>query len=268
MKKADFHNHSTVSDGSHTIDEIVEMALKKGLDAIAITDHDTVSHLSKIPKRTDIYVAGGAEISAFDKRHGYKAHILAYRIEKPEVLEQAVKPTLEARDKNCRRQIAILQEHGYQFDFDAMKKADGIYIYKQHIMEYLVRTGQAEEMFGEFYQKIFKNKGICDFDIEYPSPFAAVEAIKAAGGLAVLAHSGRQQNFALIPELVECGLDGLEYSHPANSLEDKKIIKDYAKRFGLFLTGGSDSHGDFENGSAKVGEYLSEESGIKAICGL
>lgn len=53
----------------------------------------------------------------------------------------------------------------------------------------------------------------------------------------MLAHSGQQQNFALIPKLVRSGLAGLELNHPANSEKDKKIISEYAERYGLFLTG-------------------------------
>jgi predicted metal-dependent phosphoesterase TrpH len=68
-------------------------------------------------------------------------------------------------------------------------------------------------MFGGFYQKAFKQGGICDFDVEYADVIEAVEAIKSAGGLAILAHPGQQKNFWLIPELVKAGLDGLELNH-------------------------------------------------------
>lgn len=268
MIRADLHNHSTVSDGSNSMEDIVQLAVDHGLDAIAITDHDTVSHLSKLPVRSDIKVIGGVEISAYEKHKGYRVHILAYNIKKPEVLAEAVRPTLEARHKNCLKQIHILEKNGYKFDLDDMRKADGRYIYKQHIMEYLVRTGQVKDkLFGEFYRKTFKNHGICDFDINYPDPFHMVSAVVEAGGLPVLAHSGQQQNFQLIPELEKCGLRGLEYNHPANSEKDKEIIRKYANVYELFLTGGSDSHGDFEKNSASVGDYLAEESGIHAIFG-
>lgn len=267
MIKADLHNHSTVSDGSSTMEEIVEEAVKKGLTAIAITDHDTVSHLTRLPKRSGIIVTGGVEVSAYDRHLNCKVHLLAYNLQHPEILEQVTQLTLEARNRNCLKQIQRLKKAGYHFELEDMKKADGTYIYKQHIMEYLVRTGQVEEPFGGFYQSTFKNKGICDFDISYPDPFTIVRAIVEAGGLPVLAHSGQQQNFNLIPALTQAGLKGLEYNHPANSTKDKEIIKKYASLYGLFLTGGSDSHGDFEKESAKVGDYLSEQSGIDAIFG-
>ena len=93
----------------------------------------------------------------------------------------------------------------------------------------------------------------------------AVRAVKDAGGMAVLAHSGQQQNFSLIKGLVEQGLDGLELNHHANSLKDKEIIRKYASDYHLFLTGGSDCHGAYEKNSPGVGDYLAEESGVNAI---
>ena len=263
--RADLHIHSTVSDGSFDREQITEYAIKKGLDVIAFTDHDTVAHINDLPVSDGIKVLGGIEISAFDKALNCKVHVLGYDIKKPEILEKAVAPTLLARHENCMKQIEILKKNGFQIDLAQIHRADGSYIYKQHIMDYLVKTRQVEDMFGEFYQKIFKHGGICDFDIEYPDPEKMVEAVCDAGGLAVLAHSGQQQNFSLIPKLAECGLKGLEYNHPANSAKDKEIIKKYAKEYHLFLTGGSDFHGAFENKSADIGEYLSEESGITAI---
>ncbi len=267
MIKADMHIHSTISDGSYTMEEIVAMAEAKGLHAIAITDHDTFSHAAKLPKSDKVKVQAGVEVSAFDYNKNFRVHILGFGIKNPEILERAVGPTLEARHNNSLRQIEILRQHGYDIDIEQMAKADGKYIYKQHIMDWLLHHGKVEELFGEFYYSTFKNNGICHFDIEYISPLAAVRAVKDAGGYAVLAHSGQQQNFELIPGLVEAGLDGLELNHHANSDKDKVIIREYADKYNLFLTGGSDCHGRYEAGSPEVGDYLAEQSGAEAVFG-
>ncbi len=266
MKKADLHTHSRVSDGSFTIRELAEEAAKNGLDAIAVTDHDTLSHLSQIPEDLPVPVIGGIEISAMDYESGQKAHILGYHIKDTPMVEQFVRPLLVARNQNTLRQVEILRQNGYQIDLDKLCKADGKYLYKQHVMEYLVETGQAPDMFGSFYQKVFKNKGICAFDITYLNPFEAVRVIREAGGLAVLAHSGQQKNFSLIPSLVDCGLNGLELRHPSHTAMDREVIREYAERFHLFLTGGSDFHGKYEPDAPKIGDFLAEESGAEAIC--
>ncbi|MDD3252923.1 MAG: PHP domain-containing protein [Lachnospiraceae bacterium] len=266
MVKADLHIHSTVSDGSDTIEEIIEQAKQKGLDVIAITDHDTLSHLAQIPADPGIRVMGGIEISAVHKETNTRTHILGYNISKPEVITALTQPVLEARNQNSEKQAAILAAHGYHIDMDKLARADGKYLYKQHIMDYLVSTGQAPDMFGEFYHKIFKNGGICAIDIEYIDVFDAVKAIKEAGGMAVLAHPGQQQNFWLVPELVPLGLDGLELNHHANSGQDKEKIKEIAAEYGLFMTGGSDYHGKYEPQPFGIGDFLSDESGVRAVC--
>jgi len=264
--KADLHIHSSVSDGSDTIGQIIDIAIKKGLDAIAITDHDTLSHLCQIPSRADIRVIGGIEISAVHRETNTRAHVLGYNIKKPEIVTALTEPLLKARGKNSEKQAKILIRHGYHIDPYQLPRADGKYLYKQHIMDWLVTTGQVPDMFGAFYQNTFKQGGICAFDIEYINVFEAVEAIKEAGGLAVLAHPGQQQNFWLITELKQIGLGGLELNHHSHSERDKEIIRDYANQYGLFLTGGSDYHGKYEPQPFGIGDYLSDESGVKAIC--
>ena len=264
--KADLHIHSTVSDGSDTIMQIIAGAKKKGLDAIAITDHDTLAHWQEIPEDMGIRIVTGVEISALHLETKTKAHILAYRIKKPDLLTELLQRTLVARNRNSEKQIEKLLQQGFRISKDKIARADGMFIYKQHIMEWLVSTGQVPDMFGAFYKKTFKNGGFCDFDICYPDVFDIVKTVKNAGGLAVLAHPGQQKNFYLIPKLVKNGLDGLEINHPTHTEKDMLTIHDYAKEYGLFLTGGSDYHGRYEDKSADIGDYLSVASGVRAIC--
>ena len=267
MIRADCHMHSTVSDGSFSIAQLIERARQNGLDAIAITDHDTLSQRSQIPETEGLRVLAGIEISAYDYENDFRVHMLGYGIQKPEITERMVHPTLEARHANSLKQIEILNQHGYEIDVARLHRADGKYIYKQHIMDDLVQRGKAPDMFGKFYQTVFKHGGICDFDIRYPSPLEALRAIKDAGGMAVLAHSGQQQNFCIIPELAAAGLDGLELNHHANHEKDHAIIRQHAFEYDLFLTGGSDFHGRYEGVSVDIGDYLAEPSGIRAILG-
>jgi len=202
--KADLHIHSTVSDGSDDIRQLIGIALKKGLDAIAITDHDTLSHLTQISAfhGEDVIVIGGIEMSAVHLKSNTRAHILGYNIQKPEIVTALTQPILESRNRNSEKQAEILDRLGYKIDIAKLARADGKYLYKQHIMDWLVTTGQVPDMFGDFYNTMFKNGGICAFDIEYMDVFDAVKTVKEAGGLTVLAHPGQQQNFLLIPEPV------------------------------------------------------------------
>ncbi|MCL1808396.1 MAG: PHP domain-containing protein [Clostridiales bacterium] len=264
--KADLHVHSVFSDGSCTIPQLIGLAKEKGLDAIAVTDHDTIEHLPQIPAVEGILTLGGVEISAQHRKTGIKAHILGYNLKRPETIAALTQPLLEARSRNSEKQADILRKNGYNIDMSRIARAGGKYLYKQHIMEWLVATGQVHELFGQFYEETFKNGGPCAFDVEYINVFDAVKAVKEAGGLAVLAHPGEQQNFCFIPELAKTGLDGLELNHPKNSEGDREIIRSLAREHGLFLTGGSDCHGKYATRPVQVGECLSDESGALVIC--
>ena len=264
--KADLHIHSTVSDGSDTVEQIIDIAKTKGLNAIAITDHDTLSHLSKIPADADIKVIGGVEISAVHRNTNTKTHVLGYNIQKPVIVDTLTRLLLEARNRNSEKQAKFLTQIGFQIDMDKLARADGKYLYKQHIMDHLVTTGQVPDMFGDFYKKTFKQGGICAFDIEYIDVFDAVKAVKEAGGLAVLAHPGQQQNYWLIPELLKLKLDGLELNHHTHTDKDRETIRNLADQYGLFMTGGSDYHGRYEPQPFGIGDFLSDESGVNALC--
>lgn len=265
MTRADLHIHSTVSDGGDTLAELAEIAVRKGLGMIAVTDHDTVAHLTRLPRDPRVRVLGGVEISAIDPGTGVKAHVLAYALRDPAPVEALVAPIRERRHQNSLRQVELLRQHGLTVDTAQMAMADGRYLYKQHIMEYLVRTGQADAMFGRFYRSVFKGGGYCDFDIQYADVAEAVFAVHRAGGLAVLAHPGQQQNFYLLGSLP---FDGVEYNHMANGPEDREAIMECVRDSAhpLFLTGGSDSHGRYNDVPVEMGDYLSMESGVRALC--
>ena len=265
--KTDLHIHSTFSDGSDSIEELIALAQQRGLDAIAITDHDTVAHIDYLNSRAELpmKVLAGVELSAIHRPTSTRAHILGYHLAHPEVITELAQPLLEARNANSEKQLECLVQLGYSIDVDKLARADGKYLYKQHIMDWLVSTGQAADMFGSFYHKTFKQGGPCDFDIEYIDVYDAVRAIKEAGGLAVLAHPGKQHNFWLIAELAKVGLDGVELNHHSHSEHDQEVIQLYAEQQGLFLTGGSDHHGRFEPQPFGVGDFLSHPSGVRAL---
>lgn len=261
--KADLHIHSGISDGSFTRLEIIELAKKKGLSHIAFSDHDCTDGFEEcavLSQRFGVKIIPAIEISAYDFKTGRKAHILGYDYKDPAPLKRLCEPILKKRNENCLKQIAVLADMGYKITADDVRKFSGRTIYKQHILKYLYDSKQSTELFGEVYKSVFKNGGRCDFDIVYCDAADAVKAVKQSGGLAVLAHSGQQQNFDIVPELVKAGLDGLELNHPSNGADDMQKITELADRYGLFTTGGSDFHGEYEQQARSVGDFLSPEN--------
>ena len=263
MYLADLHVHSSVSDCSMDAESILKEAKNAGVTHLAFTDHDTTDLAQEhvdLAARYGICAVTGVEMSAYDYKEDRKVHILGYAYTKTKYIEQIGPETLKKRTGTCLKQIGILNELGYHVPTEEVKKLAGKCIYKQHILDSLVRTGQSETLFGDIYQNVFKNGGPCDFDIRYPDAEDCVRAIKADGGFAVLAHPGQMGNYGAIHRLAEAGLDGIECNHPSHSASDRKRVEEFAKSESLFLTGGSDFHGRYERIRSSLGQYPAPES--------
>ena len=169
------------------------------------------------------------------------------------------------RHGNSLRKIEILRELGYKITEEDVRRYAGKYIYKQHILKYLVDSGQEDELFGKVYYTLFKQNGPCDFDITYVDAVEAVQAINADGGKAVLAHPGQQDNFSMIPQLKEAGLWGIELLHPMHNQADREKVLAEAERFGLYCTGGSDYHGTYTKTIHELGHYSPAEATVRLL---
>lgn len=261
--KADLHVHSVQSDGSLTRAGILGQAAALGITHLAFSEHDDTRFYPEaeaLGRRFGVKVLRAVELSACDPQTGVKAHVLGYLFRSTAAIEAVCAPVLRRRHANCLWQIEVLRGLGYRIEpQDVLPYARGGTLYKQHIYHYLLDSGQSEALFGEVSRRVFRNGGPCDRQIDYPDARQAVAAIRADGGYAVLAHPGQQQNFGLVPALVDAGLAGLELWHPSNSEADRARIRELAARHGLFCTGGSDFHGAYEAGRDRLGAFLAPE---------
>jgi fructose-1,6-bisphosphatase/inositol monophosphatase family enzyme/predicted metal-dependent phosphoesterase TrpH len=258
----DLHVHTNVSDGAYDIDKTLKMAQQSGITHIAITNHDTVAQLVggvAIGVKLGIEVIPGIEISAKDPETGKPVHILGYNFSLGAThIKRLCYPTLRKQQEKSLWQIDTLINHGYKIDKMAINiKRKGRTIYKQHIMEELILEGYTDKIYSELYEKLFKGQGICvgHGDIDYPEADQVVKAIRADGGIAVLAHPGAQDSLHLIKPLVEAGLNGIELVHSKNSDEVKEKIIELAQQYNLLVTGGSDFHGKYDM-VQEFGSYL------------
>lgn len=263
--KGDLHVHTDISDSSYNIEETLTMAKENDVTHIGITNHDTVRGLKEaidIGKSMGIKVIPGIEISAYDFINNRKVHILGYNFNlNGENIRKICDPILEKRDKNSRWQIETILENGYELDLDYIKEksSSSNVIYKQHIMAALIKGNYTDKIYSDLYRKLFKNNGICAKDIEYIDVFKAVEAIKADGGIAVLAHPGQLNSYDIIPSLVSKGLDGIEINHHSHSKEEVKKVKEINGIYNLILTGGTDFHGQYGDKPLKLGDIVCPE---------
>ena len=138
-------------------------------------------------------------------------------------------------------------EAGYEVDVERALELGraSTCLYKQHLMAALTSEPYPSAGYRTLCRSLFKNGGICDRDIDYVDARDAVRAVVEDGGLAVLAHPGQLDSYDLLPNLVECGLGGIERFHPDHTLADHARCAELAVRHRLVCTSGSDYHGRF-----------------------
>ncbi|MFP3998749.1 MAG: PHP domain-containing protein [Desulfobacterales bacterium] len=261
----DLHIHSSASDGSLHPEQILNHAVKYGLAAISITDHDTVEGaaaalLHGIPKNLDFLT--GVEISA-EFPPGYDTsgsiHILGYGIDvNSPALQRMLKKQQHARNSRTPQIIEKLNSLGIRVTLEQISAEAGKdEIARPHIAAHLVRKGYAADIDDAFDRYLAKGKPAYVDKFRIPAE-DAVAAIKNAGGIAVLAHPGllpetvgsRLEKF--IASLAAKGLGGIEAYYPGHNQEQTAMYERLAEKFGLLVTGGTDFHGDI-NSEIKMG---------------
>lgn len=246
--KADLHMHSTWSDGSMKVKEIVKTAKRAGLSVISITDHDSLQGQSEVKKYGEKYgveIIPGLEISSYNPKTGRKVHILGYHIQQEDMVNKRLYPFLQERHQATMKALHIIMEKGYPIEEDDVtcRVGCGDIMYRQHIMHALMERGYTNSIYGELYQHLFGKDGIAKVTSSYIPVKEAVGLVLEAGGIPVLAHPFQYDSFDLLPELKSYGLQGVEYKHHTQTKERENKVLQAAKELELFVTGGSDCHG-------------------------
>ena len=231
------------------IDDLLVLAKRSGVTTIAITDHDCLAGTVRakiIGERYGITVIPAVELSCTDEKRGSKAHLLCYYPDKPERLEGLCRRNSVLRKTNNRLMaLKVAQRFPVTSDFIVKCASGSTNLYKQHIMRALLEAGYTTTIYGELYDKLFGTpapEGVL-IPTSYPTPQETLEEIHAAGGIAVLAHPGQFDNFELLEELIELGLDGVEAVYQANLPLETPMHLRLARAAGLAVTAGSDFHG-------------------------
>lgn len=256
----DLHIHSTMSDGTMSPSEIVDLAHKKGLSCIALTDHDTVAGNQEAKERgaaVGLDVISGLELSvSFEESN---LHLLGYLIDSDNIsLLKALDKIQLARDTRNSEIINILNTNGIPITEKELQKVSGAgQAGRPHIAKILLEKKVVRSM-DEAFDKYLGRDGVA-----YVSRFvldleSAVEVIHQAGGLAVVAHpyhllKDDTTSGEILTCLKELGVDGIEAYYPTHSRKFRKQLVKLAEKHGLLLTGGSDYHGTIRRGTTLAG---------------
>jgi predicted metal-dependent phosphoesterase TrpH len=256
MGYVDFHLHTTASDGVLSPSEIVRYAKAKGLQAIAITDHDTIEGCEEgltEGKRIDFEVIPGIEISA--EHSPGSMHILGFFLDiHHHLLNERLEYLQKARAERNPKIVEKLNRLGIDITFEEVLKASGGgQVGRPHFANVLLEKKYVRS-FQEAFDRFLRKGAPAYVDKFRFTSKEALHFIKEAKGVAVLAHPntlgmiGISELEKLIQQLVEEGLKGMEVYYPEHSTLDVARYKSLAERYGLLLTGGTDYHGIEKNG--------------------
>ena len=256
----DLHIHSTASDGTLTPSEIIELADRLKLRAISITDHDTLDGSRQAIARGIPDTLGfltGVEIStrrpAFFPGKG-SCHILGYRIDlENRALNKTLQKLQAARKDRNPRILERLKNLGMPLSMEEVKTAAGPkgQVGRPHIAQVLLDKKFVPTFNAAFdkYLATGKPAYVDKYRVDCPR---AIELIREAGGIPVLAHpvllgtpEGRLDDH-MIRSLKEMGLMGIEVFYPEHSPALREHYLALADRHGLLVTGGTDFHGEFK----------------------
>ena len=246
MGRVDLHVHSTASDGECAPADVVHRAHDAGLDAIALTDHDTVGGLESAAAGSvdlGVRVVAGCEFSV--SSDWGEMHLLAYflPIDHPEL--GAFLQLQRAR--RAARGIKMVERlNGVGVDVtedEVLSEAAGATLGRPHVARALVRRGTVEDV-REAFRKYLGRSRPAFVPKQLPTLAEVVSFVRRLGGVSCAAHLGSQANKRAVKILKSYGVDALEILHPAHDDATVKRLDSWARTFGLLRTGGSDWHGD------------------------
>ena len=243
MYRADLHCHSTCSDGTSTPSEILHLAKEKGLNGIAITDHDTLDaytkDLFKKAESIGIKLFVGVEFSTRYK--GYPVHLLGYDLQKtPEILAFC-EMHQERRQSRNRAILEKLKRLSIVIDEKELGSPKDRTIGRPHIAEILLKKGLVSSIQEAFDSYIGEGKP-CFEPGDSVTPEETIQKIHKAGGKAFIAHPHLVRKGSVLNALLEMPFDGIECYYGRFHNHEQRWLK-LAEEKGWLVSGGSDFHG-------------------------
>ncbi|MFP5333032.1 MAG: PHP domain-containing protein [Acidimicrobiia bacterium] len=250
----DLHTHSTTSDGSLTPTELVELAWELRLEAVALTDHDTldgIDEASRAADRVGIELIPGVELSLDWDRGGMHMLVL-WLTPGTGPLQDRLAELQAARNSRNARIVDRLNELGLEISLAEVEAeaGDGS-VGRPHFAAVMVRKGYVPDIRTAFDEYLANGRPA--YMPRYRlAPEEAIGLARRSGGVPILAHAhtlgldNRGEVEALLERLVGAGLVGIECHYGSYDADERAGYVAMARRFGLLPAGGSDFHGSYK----------------------
>lgn len=253
----DLHCHTTCSDGTLTPTELVRAAVRAGVSALAITDHDTLSGWNEAideaqccanasAKPYNLEIVPGVELSTV--HNDRSLHILGFYPD-ADKLSVPLAERLEGRKRRARQIVVNLEALGYPISLPEL--GEGMAPGRPHIATALVKAGHVKSS-REAFDRFLGDDQPAYVHYEKFSIAEGITLLRNCGAVPVWAHpylfrGGEVED--VLEELVDAGLIGVEVYHPSHTSKERKNLEHLCDRYGLLRTGGSDYHGPSTDGS-------------------
>lgn len=265
--KLDLHIHTTASDGAWSPEEVVGAAADRGLDVIAVTDHDSVAGVDRAraaARGRNLEVLSGIEISS--TADGRDVHVLGYRIDvdAPPLTRYAVRAE-RRREARMREMLERLSDQGVEIPYRDVERAAGPdrgVIGRPHLARALVEAGHATSI-PDAFNHLIGDQSDAFVPTHMLDPAGAIDLIIEAGGVPVWAHPPADLIEPHLPGMLEAGLRGLEVYRPRNRRSDMARLEQLCGSRDLFMTGGSDWHSP--DSGTLLGDFHVEARDIEAF---
>ena len=266
MQAIDLHVHSNRSDGTFSPRQLVDYAMEKGLKAFALTDHDCIDGLEEAIQYADTLkkkaeegqslqvpeVIPGIEFST--EYQEQDVHILGLYIHYQEAsFQKQLKAFVDSRISRNQKMCRLLTDTGLSVTYeDLLAEFPDAVITRAHYAKYMLNHGYINSM-AEAFERYIGDRCPCYVPREKITPVQAVELVLKAGGVPVLAppllyHMSDSRLDALISQLTEAGLLGLEAIYSTYTAAEERQMRRLAAKYGLLISGGSDFHGENKPG--------------------
>ncbi|HIK31272.1 MAG TPA: PHP domain-containing protein [Oscillatoriales cyanobacterium M4454_W2019_049] len=248
----ELHCHTTYSDGTLTPTQLVKAAVRAGVKALAITDHDTVGGWEEAiaaARPYDLEIVPGIELSTVHR--GKSLHILGFYPNAAQLIPP-LRQRVEGRRRRAQKIAAKLAELGYPITLPNL--GEGVAPGRPHIAKALVDAGYFTSV-REAFDCVLGDSQPAYVQYEKFSIVEGIALLRDCGAIPVWAHpylfrGGDVED--ILEELVAAGLMGIEVYHPSQSAYQRKTLATLCQQYGLLMTGGSDYHGLMTNGKEET----------------
>ncbi|MGE0598483.1 MAG: PHP domain-containing protein [Dehalococcoidia bacterium] len=267
MATADFHLHSTASDGVHSPTWVMETAAKNGVRALSLTDHDTTEGLEEARRaanRLGLRLIPGMEISTDVGK--VDAHLLAYGFDvSAKELQDFMQSMRDGRKQRLTTMVNILRDHGMPIEESRVLEIAGeASVGRPHVARALVEKGHVASV-QEAFDVWLGNGKPADVNRERLEPADSIDLVHRHGGVIFIAHPIFMGDDYSVPvaKLADWGADGIETYYKNYTPEAVRYHEELAEKHGLARSGGSDYHGLGNPDDREIGQFDFPEERIQ-----